>query len=75
VSLTFKRYFEGKVISFLGTPQERSVIYLKPNFVAPQGYVLWLAGLIRKVSVISKAEYLTQTHGILTTQAVTLANA
>jgi hypothetical protein len=29
--------------------------------------VLWLAGQVRKVSVISKAEYLAQTHSILTT--------
>jgi hypothetical protein len=62
VNLNFRSYFEGKVISFLGTPQERPVIYMKPNFVAPQGYVLWLAGLSRKVSVITKAEYLTQTR-------------
>lgn len=28
---------------------------------------MWLSALIRKVSVITKAEYLAQTHGIFTT--------
>ena len=69
VEIAFQSYFESKVLRFGSGQGEglQQVVYLKPNFVAPQGYVLWLAGLIRKVSVITKAEYLQQVHGILTT--------
>ena len=45
----------------------KPVIWLKPNFVAPQGYHLWIAGLSRKVSIVTKAEYLNHVRGILTT--------
>lgn len=62
--MSFKSYFEGKTLTFNG---QEPVIYLKPNFVAPQGYILWLSGLARKVSVVTKAEYLQQTRSILTT--------
>ncbi len=43
--------------------------------MAPQGYHLWIAGLSRKVSVVTKAEYLNQVHGILTTGKATVAGA
>ena len=70
------RYFEGKLLTFEGkSPQEKPVIWLRPNFVAPQGYVLWVAGLCRKVSVVTKAEYLQQVHGIFTTTRSAIASA
>jgi hypothetical protein len=68
VDITFKSYFEGKLLNFTGeSPHNRPIIWLKPNFVAPQGYHLWIAGLCRKVQVVTKAEYLNQVHAIMTT--------
>jgi hypothetical protein len=43
--------------------------------VAPQGFHLWVSGLSRKVSVVSKSEYLTAVHGILTTSRTHIAAA
>ncbi len=76
VDITFKSYFEGKLLNFTGdSPQQRPIIWLKPNLVAPQGYHLWVAGLCRKVQVVTKADYLNQVHGILTTSRTTSSHA
>lgn len=76
VNLNFQSYFEGKLLTFTGENfAGKPVIWLKPNFVAPQGYHLWIAGLSRKVSVVTKAEYLNQVHGILTTGKASVPSA
>lgn len=76
VNLNFQSYLEGKLLTFTGeNGVGKPTIWLKPNFVAPQGYHLWIAGLSRKVSVVTKAEYLNQVRGILTTSKALVPSA
>lgn len=35
-------------------------IWLKPEFNCPQGATLWVASQVRKVSIVSRADYLRQ---------------
>ena len=41
-----------------GAHAEQNTIWFKPNIVAPQGFTIWAAGLVRKISIASKAEFL-----------------
>lgn len=61
IDVTFKSYLEGKLVTLnqLKTQQEHT-IWLKPNIVAPQGYSMWIASLVRKISVVPRLEFLQQ---------------
>jgi hypothetical protein len=58
LDILFKSYFEGKMVNIPESALSTKVIWLRPNIVAPMGFTLWAAGLIRKISILPKSEYL-----------------
>ena len=54
----FKSYFEGKLLQITGHLSDQQTLWFKPNLVAPQGFTLWAAGQVRKISIVTKAEFL-----------------
>ena len=57
IEVHFKSYLEGKLVTL---PSDQPVIWLRPNLVAPLGFALWAGGVVRKISVVPRAEYLVQ---------------
>lgn len=58
IDLIFKSYLEAKLLNLNGIHAENNCIWLKPNIVAPLGFTIWAAGLVRKISIVPKSEYL-----------------
>lgn len=60
INHTFKSYLEGLEVKINGKPMDRETIWLKPEFNCPLGYTLWVSSSIRKVSIVSRKEFMQE---------------
>jgi hypothetical protein len=60
IDQNFKSYFEGVKFKFVGDMANQKCIWLKPEFNCPQGSTIWIASKVRKITVLSKVEYLQE---------------
>lgn len=52
------KYFESNIFKLEGDLHEQETLWLKPKFVCPMGFNLWVGSTIRKVEIVSKQDYL-----------------
>ena len=60
INQNFKSYFEGVKFKVVNKMADQKCIWLKPEFNCPQGSTIWIASQLRKISVLSKVEYLQE---------------
>jgi len=60
INQNYTSYLEGVQHRVRGDMAQQACIWLKPEFNCPQGATVWVASQLRKVSVVSKAEYLQE---------------
>lgn len=68
VDRTLSKYHEAANVRLTAEESANRVIWLKPNFVAPMGFGLWLGSPIRKITIVPEQEYLVQQLAYTTKQ-------
>lgn len=67
----FRSYFGAVQFHLSGELANQSCIWLKPEFNCPMGSTMWVAGQVRKVSFVPRAQYLKEQKGFHAKQVTT----
>ena len=57
IDQNYTSYFGGVQFKIMNEMSDQKCIWLKPQFNCPQGSTIWIASQVRKISIVSKADY------------------